>query len=566
MPSVPLQSATSGISGSSVQSSASLSTGAPTMISVVSSMEASSSLSVPVDLQSTILPSSTESSIPMSTSAAVVQTVSSSVLALVSDNSSMLLSITPTVEISTSASVFPIDTSLISITESVTMVSSAVNTTDLTNATSATISTVPTSSAVPVTTPVPTTTQQPTTTENVVATYWIAIGDGNIEKAHHTKSGNMSHPIPETGQYSAEEEEELHNRREAERKKNKQRIREKRKREKAKKDDTGGDDTIKQYLAVQEEIDQVLDAPPPEGEIPDVFKTKSRKRSKKKGDKDGEDNEGFEEEPLTEAKKRMHKLLDDAFALISPTLSGAENDDREQLHPDKPEKQHEPMYINPSYMPNESPGLTTWSPYRASDQVALISMPKTMQTSLGNDDGKGGRRPVASLTENVPKSKMTTDPPKPIILRTRELIKEGQEVRKSGQNFVDSSKPYLNNGFGTHGEGTIDNLKSSHIGGRDKKSSKKSASGVEMRSLNGDLLANKVSQKHQAPNKRTPQGEDVTDVVSKSIHAGQTPDQTIRSVRNELQGMTHTDTGTPVVNTSASRKGRPPSGALVEIA
>lgn len=31
-------------------------------------------------------------------------------------------------------------------------------------------------------------------------------------------------------------------------------------------------------------------------------------------------NEGYEPENLTDAKKRMHKLLDDAFALITPKL------------------------------------------------------------------------------------------------------------------------------------------------------------------------------------------------------------------------------------------------------
>ena len=191
----------------------------------------------------------------------------------------------------------------------------------------------------------------------------------------------------------------------------------------------------------------------------------------------------------------------------------------------------------------------------------LICFNCHLQESPLQSKGSKNRRPVANLHEsNVPKSKMTTDPPKPIILRTRDLIKEGQDVRKSGPSYIDSSKPYLNNGFGSHGEESVDKLKSSHIGSKDKKSERKSGGGVEMKTLNGDLLASKVSQKHQTPNKRTPTGEDVTDVVSKSIHAGQTPDQTIRSVRNELQGMKS------VGNSNSTRKGRPPTGPLVEIA
>lgn len=42
------------------------------------------------------------------------------------------------------------------------------------------------------------------------------------------------------------------------------------------------------------------------------------------------------------------------------------------------EKKHEPMYINPSYHGSRREGLTTWSPYRAADEVTLISMPKTV--------------------------------------------------------------------------------------------------------------------------------------------------------------------------------------------
>lgn len=36
------------------------------------------------------------------------------------------------------------------------------------------------------------------------------------------------------------------------------------------------DDMMKEYLAVQEEIDSVLEAPPPDGEVPEVFKNTSK--------------------------------------------------------------------------------------------------------------------------------------------------------------------------------------------------------------------------------------------------------------------------------------------------
>lgn len=37
------------------------------------------------------------------------------------------------------------------------------------------------------------------------------------------------------------------------------------------------EDMMKEYLAVQEEIDSVLEAPPQEGEIPEVFKSSTSK-------------------------------------------------------------------------------------------------------------------------------------------------------------------------------------------------------------------------------------------------------------------------------------------------
>lgn len=119
-------------------------------------------------------------------------------------------------------------------------------------------------------------------------------------------------------------------------------------------------------------------------------------------------------------------------------------------------------------------------------------------------------------------SSYTTEPPKPIILRT--LSKE-----KSSSKRSTDSKPYLHNGFGSREESNSDKLKSSnttHSGpGRAK-------------SANGDLTQKPPIQ-HQKPFKVTPEGEDITDVVSKSIHAGETPENTITAVRNELQNIAH---------------------------
>ncbi|KAJ8321255.1 hypothetical protein KUTeg_001197 [Tegillarca granosa] len=111
--------------------------------------------------------------------------------------------------------------------------------------------------------------KQPDTFEN----------DEVAAKTYHPVSEVIPHAntVSDTRQYSADihDDEELRKRKEQERKKNKQRIREKKRKERnqVKKDD----DIMKEYLASQQEIDTVLEAPPADG-LPDVFKDKSSKR------------------------------------------------------------------------------------------------------------------------------------------------------------------------------------------------------------------------------------------------------------------------------------------------
>lgn len=125
----------------------------------------------------------------------------------------------------------------------------------------------------------------------------------------------------------------------------------------------------------------------------------------------------------------------------------------------------------------------------------------------------------------MPNTSYTTQPPKPIILRS--LTQE--KTSSSSSKRPSDSKPYLHNGFGSREESDIDQLKSSYVS--------QSESG-RVKSANGDLTQ-KPPISHQKPFKRTPEGEDMTDVVSKSIHAGETPENTITAVRNELQNIVH---------------------------
>lgn len=363
----------------------------------------------------------------------------------------------------------------------------------------------------------------------------------NIEKESYLGSSAPPHPVREPKSLSVEDETEYQRKVAEERRKNKKRLREKRRREGQKKEDT--EDMMKEYLAVQEEIDNVLEAPPQEGEIPEVFKSSTSKGSKKKRRRkgDGEKNEGYEPENLTDAKKRMHKLLDDAFALITPKLD--EKNEEEQT----PEKKHEPMFINPSYQGSRREGLTTWSPYRAADEVTLISMPKTV---VPEDDmerkSHHSKRPAVNLPDPVPKASYTTEPPKPIILRNFTTEKSYSSKRSS------DPKPYLQNGFGSREESDIDKLKSSSISQNDS---------GRVKSANGDL-SQKPPIQHQKPFKRTPEGEDMTDIVSKNIHSGETPENTITAVRNELQNIVHPT----VVTVSSGGWMGSSSGGMADIA
>ncbi|XP_052064453.1 uncharacterized protein LOC127704446 isoform X2 [Mytilus californianus] len=340
--------------------------------------------------------------------------------------------------------------------------------------------------------------------------------------------------------YEPQIDEDLKESKDAERKKNKQRLREKRK--KREKDQ----EAMKEYLSGQEEIDAVLGHST--DEIPKVFVHQPKKKNRSK-DKEGQQNEGFvEDESLREARQRMHRLLDDAFALISPAES-INNGEGNKVSPEnktqtkqgfraddlkaQSEKKHEPMFVHTNHTPMPET-LQTWSPYRAADQVALISMPNSMQTSLGRDFNRKspGKRPVANVNYNGPT--LTTEPPKPILLRTMDLDKSGgpKEHRKSG-NYEPSRSTMLND-IGATKSSNLSGLKSSHIGSKEP-----SQQSVEMKNLNGNVSHSKPHRPHS----KTSKDMDETDIVTTNLSQKvATPDQTIQSIRDELRSIVNSNT------------------------
>ncbi|XP_060081157.1 serine-rich adhesin for platelets-like [Ylistrum balloti] len=488
----------------------------------------------------------------------------------------------------------------------------------------------------------------------------------------------QSEPFAENAYYSAEEEDELKKRKAAERKKNKQRIREKKKKEK--RQDKSADQLMVEYLAAQEEIDSVLEAPPNNEELPDVFIHK-KKKEPTKSTLQGHDNMALSaEESLNVARSRMHELLDDAFSLISPSAASITQNqppEDEGFHSPRTQSPRSPrsqlmllnqrnlnkvypadvdaipignnredlelygsevilvdsrapspysghdIFLARSSSPVSSsesisvpedttstgsydvrgssttkhsplkmesykgePILQTWSPYRAADQVALISMPNKMQTTIGRTPSGRTKRPAADLVGKKSKDSV----PKPAFLKSRDLISsKGSTVdlsstksqngdvanRTSKSKSVSSENTDEQEGETTEVLQSNDQFEDSKISNENAmlpsirerklaKAAKKRAKnggggGIEMKLLNG-----KVGQKHKEPFKTVPNGEDEMDIVTRSVQSAVTPASTVNSIRNEIKS------GIPDKNvvTSFSGPGRNSraSGSLVDIA
>ncbi|XP_046582211.1 mucin-3A-like [Haliotis rubra] len=397
---------------------------------------------------------------------------------------------------------------------------------------------------------------------------------------------------------SAQEEEALLERAEMERLRNKQRLREQRKRERSGNTDPrqSGDHEVRQgYKKAQKEIDAVLGSPDQDTNLPDVFVHKPKKRSsrRKKDPQEGHTNEAFTEdeqegssqsgESLDEAKRRMHKLLDDAFSLISSSRSSIgsvlsfnkkrnkvtpvssptkasytslsesrKKDDKSEVtprangsvpteskeskQPAEEEKKHTPLYYNPTYTGQEegSPRLETWSPYRAADEVALISLPQT-QTVMDKTPTQE-RLQTTTFSESYPTSMRdsyyATEPAKPIVIRTKDL---DPDPKGSTNSKPSHPKHQTVNGIGTGmGKSGLPNGDTSYPGMTGYEDIPLHSFGSKSQTQdsvkeNGGLNGGP----HKGPTK-TWAGQDEVDVVS-SLEPGTSPQPFIRSLREELE-------------------------------
>ncbi|XP_053384129.1 mucin-3A-like isoform X2 [Mercenaria mercenaria] len=273
------------------------------------------------------------------------------------------------------------------------------------------------------------------------------------------------------------------------------------------------------------------------------------------------------DENLEEARNRMHKLLDDAFSLISPRSSFSENDLRKGTSTSNDEKSTNSRqsstnvvdvdkaietlkgFTNPAYTSSYSGLLETWSPYRASDQVALISMPQKPEpvvTRLGykpdkrpltsNKAANYVRRPAANLdvtnsksTSDISESgKYTTNAPKPIVIRTKDDIPNARlESAKSEKNSNElqnkrNVSAVLNNDLLLRGSSTSLN----------KPTSQAKSNSLEMQHVKRNR-SNSI-RKHREPEKDN-RNRDEIDVI-KNIKPEEASDKLFHSLRDEIKG------------------------------
>ncbi|XP_050410928.1 mucin-2 isoform X2 [Patella vulgata] len=355
-------------------------------------------------------------------------------------------------------------------------------------------------------------------------------------------------------------DEELLQKAEIERRRNKQRLRELRK--------TDGQSSNRPSNKDIEESDDV----PNEKHLPDVFVQKPRKRpSKPKRSKtisnknDGysdDENEEVEKAPesLHEARKRMHQLLDDAFSLLSSSTSSVGNkvnplqDDKNfkpQTRPrsKKPipenvveEKKHTPMYLNHAFTSYENfpnNGIETWSPYRAGDDITRISLPQSQV--IKDRTPRQEKLNTSTFSENLQTglrdNYYTTEPAKPIVIKTKGLDNNG--TKQNGISHRGSAMP--NESYSYPGIQNFEDIPTTHLTSYGNVNSFTDENNIEMEMLtsnHGNGHAGKFKHRpHQAWH-----GEDEMDVIKKSIQPGVSPSLLIDSIRDELNHLSkHTD-------------------------
>ncbi|XP_052226198.1 uncharacterized protein LOC127841416 [Dreissena polymorpha] len=279
---------------------------------------------------------------------------------------------------------------------------------------------------------------------------------------------------------------------------------------------------------------------------------------------------------LHEARHRMHKLLDEAFALITPRSSFNEND-RQHAQVKDTEKERDidtlvasrpddpsgdPGYINPAYASSYSEYLQIWSPYRAADQVALISMPNIaapVVTKQGGSKMKQNKRPVSNLTFIKTKSstvldntsKYTNDPGKPIRLRIKSERGSSERPIQMTNNYVGER------------QFSVSSLREDARLPQSSTSLSKTIKTSSAKRAESDKTETTIEmRKHRRPD-RNLGDKDVVDILN-DIKPEEKTDTLLKSLRDELAACKMESEG-DINSKPIRRKGRKPTKPMTNI-
>uniref|UniRef100_A0A0B6ZDN8 Uncharacterized protein n=1 Tax=Arion vulgaris TaxID=1028688 RepID=A0A0B6ZDN8_9EUPU len=384
-------------------------------------------------------------------------------------------------------------------------------------------------------------------------------------------------------QPTVEEENDLLENAEMERTRNKQRVRAKKMKENKHLSPAKTMTKLEiAYQNAQREIDKVLQ--PIEIENDARQKKDKVKQRTDLTETHGEDNEAYsssENDSLEKAREKMHKLLDDAFMVISdrkPSTSKVEptiNSSSEGNSMNSPnrieqmvqtdasmnyEKKHSPMQVYPSRKLHDEAGLITYSPYRAFDDTELIAQTNAL-TYL---NATPAEEPFSLNSKYY-----ATEPGEPIIIKTRnmkpKLLKNNSEWMMTPEKDTPTSdrqkRPPLNATL--RNPVTIQNsvfdrtlpsqsvvlypnssyqysssqdvqtsVPKQNVGNRQNYNSSVNDT-IQLEDMTWPEEGGAVSNKYDSKN------SDVVDVIKESIQPGVSPQPLISSIRKELQALSN---------------------------
>ncbi|BFZ16272.1 hypothetical protein BsWGS_19311 [Bradybaena similaris] len=346
------------------------------------------------------------------------------------------------------------------------------------------------------------------------------------------------------------------------------------------------------YLNAQREMDQILESQSLKLKRDLYLHRDTARREKNNIDINGEDNEAYKSDEnysLEKARQKMHKLLDDAFDVISQKKtnviekvqpskemrnSADSCNNREGNHPKSMEKivqteesmlsykLHTPMQVHHSFVFNDPKGLIAWNPYRAYDdttQISLNNPEANMNTEQVMQENMGTSIFVQPF---MPKCKYyATGPGEPIIIKTINV--EEDIIQNNAHKIMSIPKHSQQSGINENLPSYIKSRNVFHrlmpVKSEDIYPNKfydlgcfqetpRTSQLIQMETLDSTQPPSPsedarrtasshalYTKEHKEPSKSIDQNNDIVDVIKESLQPGISPQPLIDSLRKELQ-------------------------------